>query len=184
MERWNLWKSLQEEEWKKTEKNGEDEPNQGMLYTYMKMSQRNTLYNYRILVKMFFKKKRLLGFQVFPVWPQKSNLSPLWLSFLWNMKDNPIFLQGESWGLNGNARQARRTVLAYSKCPINVILNILCKYIVYYVFIIYMKSPKSSCLFLIESAGHYILVLLQLYHQNVLSHFGDFYLVGRHTLMF
>jgi hypothetical protein len=34
------------------EYNGGDEPNQGILYSHMEMSQQNPLYNYYILIKM------------------------------------------------------------------------------------------------------------------------------------
>jgi hypothetical protein len=40
---------------KKRENNGGDEPNWCILYSCMEMSQRNLLYNYYILIKMFFK---------------------------------------------------------------------------------------------------------------------------------
>jgi hypothetical protein len=38
------------------ENNGGDEPNQSILYAYVKMSQRNPLYNYHIQTNKFFKK--------------------------------------------------------------------------------------------------------------------------------
>jgi hypothetical protein len=42
--------------------NGEDEPNQGMLYAYMEMLQQNFLYSYYILIKMF--KTKLMGIMI------------------------------------------------------------------------------------------------------------------------
>jgi hypothetical protein len=40
--------------------NGRDETNQGTIYVYLEMSQQNPLYTYRILVKSFFFKTRVL----------------------------------------------------------------------------------------------------------------------------
>jgi hypothetical protein len=42
------------------ENNEEAEPNQGMLYAYMEMTQRNPLYNYYILTKCYKKEVRIL----------------------------------------------------------------------------------------------------------------------------
>jgi hypothetical protein len=52
----NLSKSFQEGVWEKREINGKNGPNWGTIYVYMEVSQRNTLYNYHILIKTFLKR--------------------------------------------------------------------------------------------------------------------------------
>jgi hypothetical protein len=51
MEHWNQSKFLR----RGRENNGGDEPNLGIIYVYVDISQGNTLYNYHTLIKMFTK---------------------------------------------------------------------------------------------------------------------------------